>query len=185
MRWLVAVAVALAGCASYTGSARDFAPAALRREPGWIAVRGVPPLAQVAESDCGAAAIAMVIAHWTGAPPRTIAAQLRPAPPRGIAAGRLRDHARRHRLAAFLIQGEITDLRRELSRGRPVVVGLVKPQRDGVLTHYEVVVAIHPGRRLVVTLDPAEGWRQNEVDGFVAEWTPAARLTLVVTGPAN
>ena len=51
--------------------------------------------------------------------------------------------------------------------------------------HYEVVVAIHVGQRIVVTLDPAEGYRQNSFDGFVAEWKPAARLTLVASAPPS
>jgi hypothetical protein len=45
------------------------------------------------------------------------------------------------------------------------------------------VVAIHPGLRKVVTLDPAAGWRENSYEGFVAEWQPAKRTTLVVLPP--
>jgi len=171
---------AATACSSYRGSARAFSPAALE-SPGWIAVRGVHFLPQDAESDCGAAAIAMVVGYWTGAAPPTLAAALRPAPARGITAGRLRAFARDHGLLAFLIQGQIDDLVHELEHGRPVLVGLVKPQRKGVYTHYEVVVAVHLGQRIVVTLDPAEGWRQNSFDGFRAEWEPASRLTLITS----
>jgi hypothetical protein len=35
---------------------------------------------------------------------------------------------------------------------------------------------------VVVTLDPAEGWRQNSLDGFLKEWKPSGRLALVVSG---
>jgi len=79
------------------------------------------------------------------------------------------------------VQGEIADLTRELTNGRPVLVGLVKPHRRGTLTHYEVVVGLHVGKGVVVTLDPAEGWRQNTLEGFLAEWTPAGRLALIVS----
>jgi hypothetical protein len=122
-----------------------------------------------------------VVGDWTDSSPDQLVAALRPAPADGIAAGRLRDHARGHGLASYLIAGELADLEHELARGRPVLVGLVKPQRRGALAHYEVVVAVHPERRAVVTLDPAEGLRQNSYDGFVAEWEPAGRLTLIVS----
>jgi hypothetical protein len=174
-------ALGAAGCSSYAGSARPFAPASLEAEPGWISVRGVPLAQQIEESDCGAAAIAMVISYWTGAAPSRIAAELRPAPERGIRAGRLREIALGHGLAAFLVEGEVADLERELTAGRPVLVGLVKPHRRDRLSHYEVVVALHRERRVVVTLDPAEGWRQNSLDGFLAEWEPTRQLSLVVS----
>jgi ABC-type bacteriocin/lantibiotic exporter with double-glycine peptidase domain len=171
----------LAACSTYAGSARDIAPAQLAGEPGWIAVDGVPLVRQQTETECGAAAIAMVVAYWTGAAPARILAGIRPAPERGLSAGRLRRFAREHRLAAYLIEADLADLEHELRRGRPVLVGLAKPQRRGVLSHYEVVVAIHPGRRSVVTLDPGRGWRQNGFDGFLAEWRPVRGLALIVS----
>jgi hypothetical protein len=176
-----ALLAALCACSSYTGSARDFAPGALAREPGWLAVDGVQPTRQESESGCGAAAIAMVVSYWTGAAPDRLMAELAPVPERGLAAGRLRRFARGHGLAAFLIAADIADLEHEVRRGRPVLVGLVKPQRRGVLSHYEVVVAIHPGRRRVVTLDPGHGWRENGFDGFLAEWRPVRGLALLVS----
>jgi len=126
----------------------------------------------------------MMVAYWTGIAPAELAADLRPAPARGLKAGRLRDFARAHGLESFLLHGELTDLSRELQNGRPVLVGLAKPQRRGVLTHYEVVVALHPERQLVVTLDPDRGWQQNDVAGFLAESQPTGRLALVVSAPA-
>jgi len=171
-----------AGCTSYSGQARDFSPARLSSEPGWLALRGVPFERQVEEADCGAAAIAMVMAYWTGGKPGPFAAALRPAPERGIAAGRLRDLARTRGLAAFIVSGRLADLERELAAGRPVVVGLVKPHGEKkVLTHYEVVVGLHRAKKLIVTLDPASGWRENGVDAFLKEWAPSKRLALVVS----
>lgn len=178
---LAAVGLA-ASCASYTGTARDASPAVLDRDAGWIAARRVPFVAQRGDSECGAAAIAMVVSYWTKAPPATLVAELRPVPERGLAAGRLRRFARDHELRSFLVSGTLDDLVHELRARRPVLVGLVKPQRgDQVLTHYEVVVGVHPGQQKVVTLDPARGWRENSYKGFLAEWNPAGRLTLVVS----
>ena len=180
-RALVAAACAV-GCSSYTGSARDFSPDRLRREPGWLAVRAVPIERQREEEDCGAAAAAMLLSYWTGEPPAAIAARLRPAPKGGHTAGHLREVVRERGLAAYLVQGTMQDLERELRGGRPVLVGLVKPQRkDLVLTHYELVVGLHLARGLVVTLDPAEGWRENDREGFLAEWSGSHHLALVVS----
>ena len=174
--------LALAGaCSSYAGSARDFEPTALAREPGWIAVGGVPLARQESEAGCGAAAIAMVVAYWTGADPEGLVAKLGEVPDRGLSAGHLRAFARAHHLAAFLVEADLADLQHELARGRPVLVGLAKRQRRGVLTHYEVVVAVHPRARRVVTLDPGRGWRENSFAGFLAEWRPARGLALVVS----
>ena len=178
---LLAACAAAVGCSSYAGSARDFSPGRLRSEPGWIAVRAVPVERQHEEEDCGAAALAMLLSYWTGEPPATIAERLRPAPKGGHTAGHLREEVRGRGLAAYLVQGTMQDLERELRGGRPVLVGLVKPQRKGVLTHYEVVVALHLARGLVVTLDPAEGWRENDRDGFLAEWSASHNVTLVVS----
>jgi hypothetical protein len=72
-----------------------------------------------------------------------------------------------------------------LSKHRPVLVGLVKPYVNSLARHYEVVVALHPERQLVVTLDPAHGWRSNTYEGFFAEWDPSKRLTLVAFTPAG
>lgn len=177
------VAVSLGACASYSGTAHTITPASLDA-PGWLRVRGVTFLPQHAESDCGAAAIGMVVGFWTNLPPDAIAADLRPAPPSGIKAARLRDTARARDLAAFVIAGEVADLEHELAAGRPVLVGMQKPQRRGTIAHYEVVIAYHRQRRLVVTLDPAEGLRQNTLDGFLAEWDGAARVALIVSAQA-
>ena len=185
MRALVAaLLVAASACVSstYAGSAKPFAPERLEREPGWLAVRHVPVVRQESEIDCGAAAIAMMVAYWTTEPPARLLADLRPVREPGLEAGRLRDVARRRDLAAYLVSAQVADLERELAAGRPVLVGLVKPQLEGALTHYEVVVGLHRQKGLVVTLDPAAGWRQNDLAGFLDEWKPAANLALVVVG---
>jgi ABC-type bacteriocin/lantibiotic exporter with double-glycine peptidase domain len=174
--------LAIAACSTYRGTAHDVSPARLATEPGWILVRGVPYVAQQEETECGAAAIAMVVSYWTGMAPPSIVARFRPVPASGIAAGRLRDYARERGLAAFVIEGTVQDLSRELAAGRPVLVGLGKPQsKDRVLDHFEVVVGLHRDRRLIVTLDPSEGWRQNTVEGFYREWKLAGFVTLVVS----
>ena len=187
MRLLVVVlVVAASACvSSYVGSATPFAPAELERDPGWIAVRNVPVIRQESQAECGAAAIAMVVSYWTTESSPRVFAALRPVSQPGLEAGRLRDFARQRHLRAYLVSGNVTDLERELQAGRPVLVGLVKPQRSGALAHYEVVVGLHRDKGIIVTLDPAQGWRQNSLSGFLTEWKPAAYLTLVVVGRDN
>jgi ABC-type bacteriocin/lantibiotic exporter with double-glycine peptidase domain len=180
--FLLALLSVLVGCSGYRGTARPVAPSKLAAEPGWILVRDVPFVAQQGETECGAASLAMVIAYWTGTAPDAVVAAFRPVGERGLSAARLRDHARSRGLAAFVIAGTFADIERELAAGRPVLVGLTKPMaRKKVLDHYEVVVGVHRERKLVVTLDPSEGWQQNTIDGFTREWQTAKFVTVVVS----
>jgi ABC-type bacteriocin/lantibiotic exporter with double-glycine peptidase domain len=175
--------LAWAGC-SYQGTARDFDPDSLAPDPGWIVLKDVPVLLQRADQDCGAAALAMALTM--GGRRITldeIARDCPPDPERGIRAGSLRDCARHLGFSAFLIHGRTDDIRKELAAGRPLIVGLVKPYASGKLTHFELVVGFHPERGTVLTIDPARGWRSNSLDGFLSEWDPAGRLTLVVLRP--
>jgi ABC-type bacteriocin/lantibiotic exporter with double-glycine peptidase domain len=179
----VLVALASAGC-SYLGTAESFNPVDLDRESGWITVKQVPLVLQEAEEDCGAAALTMALRHWQV--PTSLEEVVRACPPepdRGIKAGVLRDYAHRKGLQAFIFQGRLTDFEKELSQGRPVIVGLVKPYVNGGITHFEVVVGIHPEKEMVVTLDPARGWAKNGYSGFLTEWEPANRLTLAILRP--
>ncbi|HEU0030309.1 MAG TPA: papain-like cysteine protease family protein [Kofleriaceae bacterium] len=178
-----AIALALAGaCSTYRGTAHTVTPAQLAREPGWILIRDVPYVAQEQETECGAAAIGMIVGFWTGKPARQIMTSFRPVSEQGIEAGKLRDYARGEGLAAYLIEGKLEDISREIKAGRPVLVGLSKPQRGNrVLQHYEVVVGVHGDRQLIVTLDPQAGWRQNTVVGFYKEWKLAGFVTLVTS----
>ena len=176
----VLISLAAAGC-SYLGTAEDADPEELKREDGWIALRDIPVVLQESEEDCGAAAMAMALAHWrVEASLDSVVRDCPPKPGEGIKAGALRDYARSLGFQAFLFHGTWTDFEKELSQGRPVVVGLVKPHVDGGLTHFELVVGLHPEKQLVATLDPARGWRRNGYEGFLAEWEPAGRLTLVL-----
>ncbi len=174
-----ALAALLAGC-SYMGSARGFDPAGMEDDPGWIAVRDVPLVLQEADSDCGAAALAMALNYWGVPATRQEIFEACGAPAGGIRAEDLRAFARKQGLKAYIIAGELSDFEKELSKRRPLIVGLVKPHATFALTHYEVVAGIHPGKGLVVTLDPAAGWRQNTREGFLTEWGYARRMTMVV-----
>jgi hypothetical protein len=125
------------------------------------------------------ASLAMVLSYWYPAVP---AKQWALADSdRRLSAGELRDRAQERGLAAFVVEGTIEDIAYELQRKRPVIVGTVKPigGNKGV-SHYEVVVGIHPATKRIATLDPAAGWRQNTLPEFLKEWGPSGRLLLVV-----
>jgi ABC-type bacteriocin/lantibiotic exporter with double-glycine peptidase domain len=168
-----------AGC-SYRGEARPFDPQDLDQTPGWIAVRTVPVILQQEKTDCGAASLSMVLSHWNiGATLDEVVRQCTLVPERGIRAKDLRDYARSCGLQSYLIHGCWEDLGKEVGLDHPVIVGLVKSDGSNFVTHYEVVVAIHPELKSVVTLDPARGWSLNSMSGFCKEWEPAGFLTLV------
>jgi len=186
MNRILALALAATACSGYRGSAHPVNPTQLATEPGWELIRDVPFVPQASDVECGAAAIAMVVAYWNGTPPAATMVQLRPVPERGLAASRLRDQARAAGLASYVIEGNFVDLARELDAGRPVIVGVAKPiGRHEVLDHYEVVVGLHRERGLIATLDPSEGWQQDTLRGFAREWATAGFVTVVVSAPAQ
>jgi ABC-type bacteriocin/lantibiotic exporter with double-glycine peptidase domain len=171
--------MAVVGC-SYLGSARDFDPAEFSRDPRWVRVGDIPLILQRAEHDCGAATVAMVLAHWD-----------RIIPFERLIEGLPKDYRQRystedlkkllesHGLRARMIAGSQDILFAELSKGRPTIVGLGKVSIDGAHPHFEVVVAYHPVENRVVTLDPARGWRENALSGFMDEWDLAKRTQIV------
>src|SRR5437764_1272498 len=117
----------------YRGSARSTSLADLRAEAGWVVVAAVPEVRQTSARDCGPAALSMVLQRW-GTPgssrdelERALAVGQSAA---GIAAGDLRDLARKRGLQAFLISGRIDDLIHEVNAGRPVLVGLIQRYGD-------------------------------------------------------
>jgi hypothetical protein len=103
----------------------------------------------------------------------------------GVQAGTLRDVLRKRGLEAYLVEGDLDDLERELGAGRPVLVGLAKPYTNGIYAHYEVVAGLNRARGVVATVDPGAGWRQNTLAGFMQEWQPTHHLTLVVSPAAD
>ena len=176
---LILLATILTGC-SYLGSARNFDPEQFDKEPGWIAIRDVELILQEDQTDCGAAASAMALAYWGVETTREEILAACPSTEAGIRAGTMRDHIKTHGLEAFLFHGDMDVLRKELDRGRPVIVGLIKPYVAQAISHYAVIVGLHPDQKKIVLLDPADGWRQNTFEGFEREWLPTKRLTLVL-----
>lgn len=180
-RRLFAVAFSLyaSGCIGYTGSARSVTPEVWKQERGWVAVQGVHLIRQHADHDCGPTALAMVVRYYR---PSLAAEQITQGfgGDRRASAAELRDRARELGLSAFVVAGEVEDLAHELKQHRPVIVGMAKPTATGAVSHYEVVVAIHPQTQRIVTLDPAVGWQQNSLLEFMKEWVSTGRVLITV-----
>lgn len=167
------------GC-SYFGESTPFDPHEFETTPGWVAVRDVPVVLQEEMTDCGAASLAMILSHWkVGATLEEVTRKCPMIPEKGIRAKDLRDYAKSCGLRSYLIHGCWEDLEKELGLGRPVIVGLVKPDGNAIITHYEVVAGIHPESESVVTIDPSRGFCKLSRSSFCKEWDPAGYLTLV------
>ena len=183
--WLAALALAASAC--YAGEAHDVSPrraAALQADPAWTFVKDVPFVSQRADTDCGPAALAMVLAHFGAKTSLEPVVALDPPDRVGVRAGALRDVARAKGFQAFVVEGSFNDIIDQLARNRPVLVGLAKPITGGrALAHYEVVVGIDKRDKRIVTLDPGRGLRENSLEGFAREWVPTGRVTLIVFPP--
>lgn len=177
---------AASGCASYKGASREVTVATLSGQPGWVRLDQVELVRQKGIKDCGSAALSTVLEYHEPHGPaalrrEAIEASLREEPGKGLSAGQLRDYARSQGFDAFVIKGSLADLTHEVDAGRPVIVGVHKPlSSNEVLAHYEVFVGYHPGRREVVTLDPARGLRRFDEPGFLEEWDSAGFVAIVV-----
>jgi len=177
-RLLTVLAVLAAGCSPF-GSSVAFQPESFDGDPNWHHATKFPLVSQEGASDCGAAALSAVLTYWNLPASVDDVRRACPSAPDGIKAGELRGFARGKGLKSFLIEGSLADLENELSKRRPVLVGLALRRGDSVLTHYEVVVGVHRQDKRVVTLDPARGWREWAWEEFDRLWSPARRLSLV------
>ena len=180
----IAIAVFIGGtigCASYRGTAVSAAEAPPASEPGWVWVSGVPEVLQRGEKDCGPAAMSAVLAYW-GRPvtPDQIRTAIRHAADERVRAAELTSYAKSVGFDAYAFNGGMPDVAAELRQGRPVIVGVAKRYGQSALAHYEVVIGIHAGSQQIMTLDPANGWRKNSLSGFMSEWEPTGRVTIVV-----
>jgi predicted double-glycine peptidase len=180
------VAIWCVGCSVYQGSARSAEPAVLAREGEWTMVAGFPLVRQVRDDDCGGAALASVLKFWGyEATPESVEAAIGRAD-RRLSAGDMADHARSYGLRAYVFFGTMDDVRHELERGRPVIVGLGKKIVTGkALAHYEVVVGYEPKKHLLLLLDPGHGWQVDTVRGFAEEWARSGGVTIVTFLPAD
>ncbi len=156
LSWGMVAAALLGGCFR---TARPFGPTTFDREPGWVSVAGVPMMRQEGVRNCGAAVAAMLLGHWgMPATQADVRAASAVSPDRGLRAEFLRSYLHDRGLRAFLFEGNFGDIERELERGRPVLVGVLKAISKDVYAHYQLVVGVNRAQEQIVVMDPADGW---------------------------
>ena len=139
----------------------------------------VVPFVSQQKDTCGAASLAMVGAYWGHPLPHDeIARELLEPGLNGIAGSRLARFARERGLAAAAYQGDLTQLREYILKGRPMIVAW----RMGRGRYHDVVVIGFDATGLhVIVNDPARGpGRTVTVGDFEKRWAGARHWTLLV-----
>lgn len=172
-------ALLLVACASYRGTA--VVVERPRTQPGLLLLDDVAFERQAGAADCGPTALRMALRRLG----RDLAPDdWQPVGEGGATMESMRNAARAHDCAAFVVRGRIDDLCEHLAKRRSLIVGLHKPFSDGVHRHYELVVGWHERERYVLTADPARGFTRIDEAGFLAEWEPAG-CPLLLVAPAR
>jgi ABC-type bacteriocin/lantibiotic exporter with double-glycine peptidase domain len=152
--------------------------------PGiWLDV----PFVKQEKDGCGAASIAMVMQYWQlqqGQLRRstTEAAQiqrdLHSDAVHGIYASEIERYFQRNGYVTFAFDGEWSDLKQHLEKGRPLIAAL-KPAAM-VPMHYVVVTGLDEERQLVLLNDPAQRkLLKEDRSSFEREWKGARHWTLL------
>jgi ABC-type bacteriocin/lantibiotic exporter with double-glycine peptidase domain len=173
----------VASCtAPYRGGARAVQPVQLGA--GWLRAAETPVVKQKHQADCGLAALAMIGGAWGRNWTLDDLVHQHPPGKHGIKLGVLRDVARQRGLEAFAIKATRDDLKNELSKGRPVMLGLMLPHdRKSNRSHFEVAIALNTKDGTLITIDPATGeWMRRSPQVLDIEWKAAGYAALVVTG---
>ncbi len=151
------------------------------------------PFVRQQKDGCGAASIAMVMQYWQqhqGRPAGPSAAyehiqrKLYSRRAHGIYASAMRRYFRQNGYLAFAFAGQVSDLRHQLRKGRPLIVAL-KPGAASEL-HYVVVVGLDQPDRLVLVNDPAQRklLKENQAT-FERQWKATDDWTLLAVPQAH
>lgn len=157
----------------------------------WCAPPGVlldvPFVRQREKNACGAASLSMLMRYWEGQQGKPVPAGARQSAieqaldphDRGIVDTAMAAYLRNSGFRVFAFAGQWDDLRENLSKGRPLIVGLGPRGGNGPL-HYVVVAGIDWRRNYVFVNDPAQR-KLFRMTGsqFVAEWRATGQWTLL------
>lgn len=147
------------------------------------------PFVRQDKQGCGAASVAMVMQYWAnqgadlppGAMDPSVIYRLLYDPKlHGSSGEAMADYLRGHAFAAFAIEARWSDLASNISRGRPVIVGL-KPSNDEPV-HFVVVIGLEQNASKILFHDPAR--RASVPMGvapFEAEWRRTGNWALIAT----
>lgn len=146
----------------------------------------VPFVAQP-KNGCGAASIAMVMQYWMRgaaahsdrADVATIQRALYSKDAKGIFASAMQRYFAQAGYRTFAIHGRWSDLRENLEKGRPLIVGLA-PEGPHDPLHYVVVAGMDWGHNWVFVNDPAQRkLLKMERADFEKQWTVTGDWTLL------
>jgi uncharacterized protein YvpB len=165
--------------------------AAQERNGVWLEV----PYVKQSENGCGSASISMVLQYWNAHGAATedartdvnaIQQKLYSPKEHGILASEVERYLKESGFRTFSIPGKWEDLREQLTKGRPVIVGL-QPQSNKSPLHFVVVTGVDWERPAIFVNDPARGklLRIERAD-FEKAWRPVGNwMLLVVPQQAN
>lgn len=152
----------------------------------------VPFIKQTVEG-CGSASIAMLLQYWSAhgkqiAPEHmdtdAIQKRLYSRKGHGIYASDLEKYLRESNFRIFALRGEWSDLRGQLSKGRPLILS-IEPGSSHAPLHYVVATGIDWQRDAVFVNDPARGkLLRIERAEFEKEWQ-ATKNYLLLAVPAS
>jgi ABC-type bacteriocin/lantibiotic exporter with double-glycine peptidase domain len=145
----------------------------------WTVVPNLTAYTQKAQADCGPAALATVLSHW-GVPSEAAWRGPHAVRDDGATAGELRDVARRLGFHAYVIQGAFDDLDFEISRARPVLLGVVRTTGTKRWSHFVAVVGREAGGARWLLADPARGLEVVARGALQVQWEAAGFVTLVL-----
>lgn len=145
------------------------------------------PYVHQEKDGCGSASVSMLMEYWIGkhatvpstrSDPERIQQELYSPEAHGIYSSAIEQYLRRSGFEVFAFRGEWKDLREQLAKGRPLLIGL-KPGRGGEL-HYAVVVGVSPKDDAVFLNDPARS-KLLRIDRtqFTREWSATDFWTLL------
>jgi ABC-type bacteriocin/lantibiotic exporter with double-glycine peptidase domain len=128
----------------------------------------------------------MILRYWQSknfpiaeqrADPARIQRELYAAKPRGIYASDMQRYLRESGFEVFTFQGDWSDVRSHIAKGRPLIAGL-KPKRAPA--HYVVIVGIESQDAAVLVNDPERG-KLLRIDrtGFTKAWQGTGNWTLL------
>ena len=124
------------------------------------------PFVKQSEDGCGSASIAMILQYWNAHGTRVdakqsdveaIQAKLFSPKAHGIFASDVEHYLQDSGFRTFAYEGKWDDLREQLAKGRPVIVGLQPNERKSQQLHYVVVTGLDWERPAVFVNDPARG----------------------------
>ena len=146
------------------------------------------PFVKQQKDGCGSASVAMVMQYWLqqagqaageSADPQHIQRALYSSRAHGIYASDLGRYLQQQGFQTFVFRGTWTDLRQQLLKGRPLIVGLGTTAGSGPL-HYVVVTGLDWQLHLVLVNDPAERkLLKRDRSSFEKQWQTAGNWVLL------